>query len=164
MPGLLDHDSSRYADVLGRIGALSRGWRTATTRYDRREALEDIWRELGDDPTHAFPRSMVAHLLADIQADPHEETRWDLESLRVLAPVWEQTSDPRLFDAACRSLPSIYLSLACGARKRGDLDAAREYLRRARVILPVLPASPYTDELTTAIGALERVLRIGTGG
>jgi hypothetical protein len=163
MPGLLEHDSSRYSDVLARIGDIVPGWRTGTARYDRREALEDIWRELGDDPTRAFPRSMVAHLLADIQTDPHEETRWDLESLRVLAPVWEQTSDPRLFDAACRSLPSIYLSLACGARKRGDLEAAREYLRRARVTLPVLPGSPYTDELTMAIGNLERVLRIGAG-
>lgn len=159
LPAMLDHDTSAYAEILDRITAISRAW--TSTRAARRaqfEPLSRIWRELPDDPAYALPRAMVAHLLADVQADPRDELRWDTESLRCLAGVWEQTRDPRLFDAGRRCLPSIYLSLAEASLRCGDPAAAREYLRRSRMLAPVLDPGAYADRLAGAIGRMERRL------
>jgi hypothetical protein len=159
VPMLLEHDSTTYSETFARIIELSKGWRTSATRYERLGPLTEIWAELQTDhPTAALPMSMVAHLLADLQDDPSEELRWDLASLHALAPVWEQGTDGRLFDAACRSLPSIYLSLAHATYKCGDTNSAREYVRRARLIFPILPESRYTDQADASIASLERVL------
>jgi hypothetical protein len=159
VPPLLAHDTSHYAELFERVLEISSNWPSPQARAQQLAPLTEIWRELEhDDGSRALPKSMVAHLLADLQSDPVQEVHWDLESLRALSPVWEQRADPRLFDAGCRSLPSIYLSLACGARKCGDQAGAREYIRRARLILPVLPASHYTSRLTRAIESVERTL------
>jgi hypothetical protein len=161
VPTLLEHDSTTYSETFARIIELSKNWRTSADRRERLGPLTEIWAELQADPAAAaLPLSMVAHLLADLQDDPAEELRWDLASLRALAPVWEQCTDGRLYDAACRSLPSIYLSLALAARKCGDIGGAREYLRRARLIFPVLPESRYTDDVDASISTLERVLAV----
>ena len=158
---MLDHDTTGYQEILDRITAISRAWGSTRTRTRMRAQLgplTEIWEELRDDPGCALPRAMVAHLLADLQTDPTDELRWDRESLRCLAPVWEQVHDPRLFDAGRRCLPSIYLSLAGASRRCGDLVAAREYLRRARLVVPVLTPGRYTDHLTRAMRQMERDL------
>ena len=150
--GLLDHDMSNYKNIFNEIMEISRGWGAISDKQDRLLPLTTIWHGLQADPeTNALPRALVAHLLADLQLDPAAELQWDLESLRSLTPVWEQTADPRLFNAACRSLPSIYLSLARAAFGCADRLAAQEYLRRARAILPILPSCPYTSKLASAI-------------
>jgi hypothetical protein len=156
---LLDHDTSAYAEVFEQITLISKAWSTSrAAMLAQREPLERIWRDLRDAPGHALPRVMVAHLLADLQEDPHEELAWDLRSLRALAPIWEQVADPRLFDVGRRCLPSIYLSLAGASRRCGDIPAAREYLARSRALAVVLPPGAYHDGLTGEIAKLQRAL------
>lgn len=163
--GLLDHDISAYSLTFTNIIEISRTWHSRRSREAHLQPLEELWKELADgDPAWALPKSMVAHLLADLQTDPKRELHWDIESLRALSYIWEQSTDRRLFDVGCRCLPSIYLSLAGAARKCGDSTAAREYIRRARLTLPVLPETPYTNALSSAIENLHCRLAAGSAG
>lgn len=159
LPPMLDHDTTGYQEILDRITVISRAWGSTRARMRAQLVpLTQIWEELRDDPARALPRAMVAHLIADLQTDPADELRWDRESLRCLAPVWEQVHDPRLFDAGRRCLPSIYLSLAGASRRCGELAAAHEYLRRARLLAPVLTPGRYADHLIGTMRQMERDL------
>lgn len=163
VPQLLQHDDSNYAELFRRILEISTMWKSPQGRAQQLVPLSEIWDDLHDDSgSRALPKSFVAHLLADLQMDPQEERRLDVDSLRALTPVWVQCDDPRMFDVGCRFLPSIYLSLAIGTRKCGDQAGAREYLRRARLTLPVLPDTPYKREVISGIERAERKLRAGT--
>jgi hypothetical protein len=161
---MLDHDTSTYAEVLDRLDDISRAWRsTRRAMAAQLDPLMDIWDELRDrERSHALPRAMAAHLIADLQSEPRAELRWDLESLRALTPIWEQVSDPRLFDAGRRCLPSIYLSLAGASHKCGDVAGGREYLRRSETLADVVPPGAYRDRLITELIDLKRSMDIGS--
>lgn len=148
---LWTHNSTEYQDVLDRINELSRLWNTPQMLRTRPE-FERIWTEIEARRTFDWPRMVVAHHLADLQTNPHQEYEWDIRSLVSLAPIWLDTRDPRLYDAAKRSLPSIHLSLGGALTKMSCPDDAREHLRRARVELHWLPPCEYRDKVVRGIG------------
>lgn len=157
LPAMLEHDTSQYDEELQAIMAISTQWgKPAAHRMQLRAPLMKLWEKIGPREDWGFLRSFAAHLIADVQTDPAEELRWDLLSLRVLMPVWENPADPRLYDAARRGLSSIYLSLAGASWKCGRRTDAAEYLRRARIHLAQIPAGDYADSLVAAIDRLAR--------
>jgi hypothetical protein len=110
---------------------------------EARALFASLWAELGPDgdPLH---RVAVAHAMADVQDDPHEELAWDL---RALAAV-EGLSDERAASAGVTGpvaafYPSLHLNLGEDYRKVGDVAAARRHLELGLAAAGTLPDDGY---------------------
>jgi tetratricopeptide (TPR) repeat protein len=114
----------------------------------RREAARDlfaqIWDEIGGergDPLHVC---VLAHSMADVQDDVHQELVWDQRALAAA----DSLTDARVAQAGvplpvAGLYPSLHLNLGECYRKLGDLDRAREHLRRARAGIGALGDNDY---------------------
>ncbi|GAA3381745.1 hypothetical protein [Cryptosporangium minutisporangium] len=104
----------------------------------------EIWDEIGGEQGDPLHRSTLAHAMADVQDDVHEELVWDLRALTAAALI----TDARMGQAGL-SLPvaglysSLHLNLSECYRKLGDLDRAREHLEQARATLGALGDDDY---------------------
>ncbi|MFY1668850.1 tetratricopeptide repeat protein [Plantactinospora sp. WMMB334] len=124
-------------------------------REAARDLFAQIWDEIGGergDPLHVC---VLAHAMADVQDDVHQELVWDL---RAMAAV-ELLTDGRVAQAGVTLpvaglYPSLHLNLAECYRKLGDLDRARDHLRRARAGIGVLGDDGYAQLIK---GGLERL-------
>src|SRR5437764_9445462 len=113
-------------------------------RTDEARALfATIWADLGPDgdPLH---RVAVAHAMADLQDDPHDELAWDLHALAAI----EDVSDERAAAAGVTSpvaafYPSLHLNLGEDYRKVGDPQAARRHLDLGLAAAAALPDDGY---------------------
>ncbi|MFI0420677.1 tetratricopeptide repeat protein [Spongiactinospora sp. 9N601] len=118
--------------ILARIGQgvelnHHRGQRVAA-----RELFAQIWEDIGGehgDPLHVC---VLAHSMADVQDDVHEELVWDLRALAAAG----QITDERVARAGvplpvAGLYPSLHLNLGECYRKLGDLTRARDHLRQA---------------------------------
>src|SRR5699024_9953950 len=113
---------------LGRQGSLAAARTTFTV----------LWHELGPQGD-ALLRCSVAHSMADVQDDPHDELRWDLRALDAA----EEITDARVRSAgmgtSARALyPSLHLNLAEAYRTLGQLDHAGDHLERGRATADAL--------------------------
>jgi len=114
-----------------------------------------IWDEIGGergDPLHVC---VLAHAMADVQDDVHEELVWDRRALAAA----DVLTDERLADAGvvlpvAGLYPSLHLNLAECYRKLGDLDRARENLRDAWAGIGALGDDEYGRLIK---GGLERL-------
>jgi tetratricopeptide (TPR) repeat protein len=109
-----------------------------------RELLATIWSELEKPDADPLHRVALAHAMADVQDDVHDELEWDL---RALAAV-EDVTDERARQAGVQSpaaafYPSLHLNLGDCYRRLGDPTRAREHLERARAALDALPDDGY---------------------
>jgi hypothetical protein len=94
----------------------------AGNREGARARLAALWDEMHPDGD-ALHRCMIAHYMADMQADPRQELLWDRRALEAAGS---------LTGAGAKEYhPSLHLNLAEGYRKLGDWDAAREHLAQA---------------------------------
>lgn len=119
-----------------------------------RRALEQLWDELGPsgDP---LQRCVVAHHLADLQADPAAALVWDQRALAtVFGPGVPLDEGMRGF------LPSLYLNLADSHRRVGDFDVARMQLTIARGHLDVLANDAYGAVIRTKLDRVEAALDV----
>jgi hypothetical protein len=110
---------------------------------EARTLFSAIWADLGPDgdPLH---RVAVAHALADLQDDPHEELAWDLRALEAV----EGISDERAAAAGVTSpvaafYPSLHLNLGEDYRKVGNPEAARRHLGLGLAAVGALPDDGY---------------------
>jgi hypothetical protein len=95
-----------------------------------RVQLEGLWHSLPQDD--GFHRCIIAHYLADIQPEPHDELRWDQAALSAALVSNAESFDNRIPDVTFRSfLPSLHLNLASSYERVGDLDAAKVHARNA---------------------------------
>jgi hypothetical protein len=103
--------------------------------------LTEIWNDPAADALH---RVAVAHYLADLQSDPHEELRWDERALAVADGVTDERAAAAGVTAPVRAFyPSLHLNLGESYRKVGDVAAAREQLARGRASVDALPDDGY---------------------
>ena len=114
----------------------------------RREAARDlfaqIWDQIGGergDPLHVC---VLAHAIADVQDDVHEELVWDQRALAAA----DLLTDARVAEAGVTLpvaglYPSLHLNLGECYRKLGDLGRAREHLQRARAGIGALGDDEY---------------------
>ena len=129
---------------------------------EARELFEQIWAELGPDgdPLH---RVTVAHYLADLQDDPHEELAWDLRALEAVDGV----TDDRAAAAGATGpvaafYPSLHLNLGEDYRKIGDAEAARRHLELGRAAAGALPDDGYGQLIRGGLEGLAQ--RLGEAG
>jgi hypothetical protein len=127
---------------------------------EARELFASIWADLGPDgdPLH---RVAVAHAMADVQDDPHEELAWDL---RALAAV-EGLTDERATAAGATGpvaafYPSLHLNLGEDYRTVGDLAAARRHLELGLAAAGTLPDDGYGQLIRGGLEGLARRLSV----
>jgi hypothetical protein len=121
---------------------------------EARTLFSAIWADLGPDgdPLH---RVAVAHAMADLQDDPHEELAWDLRALEAV----EGISDERAAAAGVTSpvaafYPSLHLNLGEAYRKAGDPVRARAHLELGTVAAAQLGTDGYAGMIRTGLRAL----------
>ncbi len=122
---------------------------------DRDRARDELTR-LWDTAEEALHRVTIAHYLADLQDDPHDELRWDQRAL---------TAAARLTDAAAQGfheslevrgfLPSLHLNLADVHHRLGHLGAARTHLASAQSFIDALADDGYGTMIKSGITSLE---------
>jgi hypothetical protein len=91
-----------------------------------------IWEEIGGaegDPLHVC---VLAHSMADVQDDVHQELLWDQRALTAA----DRLTDDRMAQAGLTVTlaglyPSLHLNLADCYRRLGELSLARMHLREA---------------------------------
>ncbi|BAL88739.1 hypothetical protein AMIS_35190 [Actinoplanes missouriensis 431] len=132
-------------------------------RQGRPDAARDlftaIWTEIGGergDPLHV---SVLAHAMADVQADPYQELLWDQRALTATGAL----TDDRLAEAGvpmpvAALYPSLHLNLAGCHLKLGDRARAREHVELARAGLGALADDDYGRLIRTGLEQLEQQL------
>jgi hypothetical protein len=112
-------------------------------REAARHRFAEIWDEIGErgDPLH---RCTLAHVMADVQVDVHDELRWDQRALAAAELVTEARAQQAGMTLPVAALyPSLHLNLSECYRKLGDLARAREHLQQARASIDVLGDDEY---------------------
>lgn len=113
-----------------------------------------IWAEIGVDGD-AFHRCAVAHHMADLQDDPHEELLWDLRALDAADLVTDERARRAGVESPVRGFyPSLHLNLGEAYRKLGDIDRARGHLERGQAAVGALGDDGYGQMVK---GGLDRL-------
>ena len=129
---------------------------------EARELFAQIWAELGPDgdPLH---RVTVAHHMADLQEDPHEELAWDLRALDAVDGVTDQrAADAGATGPVAAFYPSLHLNLGEDYRKIGDAESARRHLELGRAAAGALPDDGYGQLIRGGLEGLAQ--RLGEAG
>jgi hypothetical protein len=112
-------------------------------RAGARALFAEVWGELGadGDPLH---RCALAHSMADVQDDPHEELAWDERALEAA----EATTDERAAEAGMAFpvrafYPSLHLNLGDVHHRLGHRDEALRHLGLGRAAVGALGDDGY---------------------
>ena len=124
-----------------------------------REVFAEIWDEIGGtqgDPLHVC---VLAHAMADVQDDVHQELLWDQRALTAA----DQLTDDHVVQAGVALpvaglYPSLHLNLGECYRKLGDLDHARAHLRQAQASIGVLGDDGYGQLIRGGLDRLAHLL------
>jgi hypothetical protein len=128
-------------------------------REAARRMFAGIWAEIGGehgDPLHVC---VLAHSMADVQDDVHDELIWDQ---RALAAAHLLTDD-RVAEAGvplsvAGLYPSLHLNLAECYRRLGDSRRAREHLQQAQAGIGALADDEYGRLIRSGLDRLTQQL------
>jgi hypothetical protein len=132
---------------------------------DQREAarllFSQIWDEIGGEQGDPLHVCVLAHAIADVQDDVHQELAWDQRALAAADTLNdERTTQAGVTLPVTGLYPSLHLNLADCYRKLGDLDHARKHLHHAQAGIHALGDDEYgqliragTDRLTQQLTA-----------
>ena len=130
--------------ILARIGegvALHhhRGQREAA-----RDVFTQLWNEIGGEQGDPLHVCVLAHAMADVQDDVHEELVWDQRALAAADLLTEaRVAQAGVALPVAGLYPSLHLNLSDCYRKLGELDRAREHLRQAEAGMDALGDDDY---------------------
>ncbi|HEX3366852.1 hypothetical protein [Phenylobacterium sp.] len=122
-------------------------------KQQSRARLLDLWERLwpGGAPLQLCS---MAHHLADTATDIAGELEWDLRALEAATGSREPEDRKPSLDIPESGLPSLYLSVAEGYRRLGDLERARRHVACAERRIDALPDDAYG---TLVRGGLRRL-------
>jgi hypothetical protein len=130
--------------TLARIGQAvelhhGRGRRKAAHHF-----FAQIWEEIGGEQGDPLHVCVLAHSMADVQDDVHQELFWDQRAMAAA----DLLTDDRVAQAGVTLsvaglYPSLHLNLAECYRKLGDLGRAREHLEGAQAGISALGDDEY---------------------
>lgn len=132
-------------------------------RAAARELFARLWSEIGEDgdPLH---RCALAHSMADVQDDLHQELRWDERALAAADALTDERAAAAGVPAGVASFyPSLHLNLAECHRRLGDAGAARGHLEQARAALGALADDGYGRMIRGGLDRLSARLDAGEG-
>ena len=115
-------------------------------REAARVLFAEIWDEIGGEQADPLHTCTLAHAMADVQDDVHQELVWDQRALAAA----DLLTDARLAHAGVTLsvvglYPSLHLNLSECYRKLGDLDRAREQLKQAQATIGALGDDGYAQ-------------------
>ncbi|MEU4540262.1 tetratricopeptide repeat protein [Streptosporangium sp. NPDC023825] len=124
-------------------------------REAARELFAQIWDDIGGEQGDPLHVCVLAHSMADVQDDVHQELMWDLRALAAADLVTdEQVAQAGVPLSVAGLYPSLHLNLSDCYRKLGDLERAREHLEQARAGIGALGDDEYGQLIR---GGLERL-------
>ncbi|WP_171169235.1 hypothetical protein [Streptomyces sp. I05A-00742] len=113
--------------------------------------LWDVIGATGD----ALHRCVLAHSMADVQDDPHEELVWDLRALEAADLITdERMQQAGVAGSVAGFYPSLHLNLGDVYRRLGDLDRARDHLARGRAAIGALGDDGYGQMIKKGLDRL----------
>jgi hypothetical protein len=124
-------------------------------REAARAVFAEVWSDMGGESGDPFHRCALAHSMADVQEDVHDELVWDLRAL----DATDLLTDERAAQAGVTSpvagfYPSLHLNLGECYRKLGNLDLAREHFQRGQAAVGALGDDGYGHMIK---GGLDRL-------
>jgi hypothetical protein len=127
-----------------------------------RTTFNTLWDEVGDDgdPLH---RCAIAHAMADVQDDPHDELTWDLRALAAADGLTdERVRSAGALGSARSFLPSLHLNLADVYRRLDQPEEALHHLEVGLATVDALGDDGYGAMIREGLGHIERQLDDGT--
>ena len=122
-------------------------------RQEAAGALRALWDAAGDD---ALKRVTIAHHLADLQDDPHEELIWDRRALAAVAGLTDRHAQDFHESLQVRGfLPSLHLNLADVHHRLGHHAEARVHLASAQSFIDALADDGYGAMIRSGISSLQ---------
>jgi len=113
-------------------------------REAARHQFTEIWEEIGGEQGDPLHRCTLAHAMADVQVDVHDELLWDRRALAAAELITNARATQAGVTLPVAGLyPSLHLNLSECYRKLGDLARAREHLQQARATIGVLGDDEY---------------------
>lgn len=123
------------------------------------ELFARIWDEIGGEQGDPLHVCVLAHAMADVQDDVHEELVWDRRALAAAGRLTDaRTAQAGVLLPVAGLYPSLHLNLSECYRKLGDLDSAREHLERARTGIGALGDNQYAQLIRTGMERLTQLL------
>jgi hypothetical protein len=124
-------------------------------REAARDLFEQIWEDIGGEQGDPLHVCVLAHSMADVQDDVHQELMWDLRALAAADLVTDERVGQAGVTLSVAGLyPSLHLNVSECYRKLGDLGRAREHLRQARAQIGALGDDEYGQLIR---GGLDRL-------
>jgi hypothetical protein len=124
-------------------------------REAARELFAQIWDDIGGEQGDPLHVCVLAHSMADVQDDAHQELMWDLRALAAVGLITDERVAQAGVPLSVAGLyPSLHLNLSECYRKLGDLGRAREHLQQARAGIGALGDDEYGQLIKNG---LERV-------
>jgi hypothetical protein len=129
-------------------------------RESARLLFAEIWDEIGGEQGDPLYVCTLAHAMADVQDDVHQELIWDQRALAAAGLL----TDARVAQAGVTLpvaglYPSLHLNLSECYRKLGDLDRAREHLQEARTMIGALGDDGYGRMIKDGMERIAELLR-----
>lgn len=144
-------------EIMARVGVAM----AAAQQGDRAEAralFAATWDDVGGDGD-PFHRCAVAHSMADVQDDPHDELAWDLRALEAADLLTDERIEAGGVAGSVRGFyPSLHLNLADVYLRLGQDDLSREHLLLGRAALDALSDDGYAHMIRDALDRVEREL------
>jgi hypothetical protein len=118
-----------------------------------------LWQDIGGAGGDAFHRCAIAHSMADACDDVVEELAWDLRALEAADSLTDARAAEGGVHVAVKAFyPSLHLNLGDCYRRLGDVDRARDHVKRGRASLGALPDDGYSAMIRDGFDRLARAL------
>lgn len=145
--------------TLARIGQAVELHHGQGRRDDARDMFAQIWQQIGEEQGDPLHVCVLAHSMADVQDDAHQELLWDQRALAAAALL----TDDRVAEAGvplsvAALYPSLHLNLADCHHKLGDLAQAREHLQQAQAKINTLADDAYGKLIRDGLDRLAKQL------
>ncbi|TDD24143.1 hypothetical protein [Nonomuraea diastatica] len=132
----------------------------------QREAARDLFAQIWDgiggeqgDPLHIC---VLAHAMADVRDDVHQELVWDQRALAAADLITdERVAQAGVTLSVAGLYPSLHLNLCECYRKLGDLDHAREHLQQAQATIGALGDDEYAQLIKSGLERMTEQLDAG---
>ncbi|BCY08975.1 hypothetical protein [Actinoplanes sp. L3-i22] len=145
--------------TLIRIGEAAQLHHHQGQRDTARHLLSQIWDEIGGEQGNPLHVCVLAHTMADVQDDAHQELLWDQLALAAAYLLNdERTAQAGVALPVAGLYPSLHLNLADCYRKLGDLDRAREHLHHAQAGIDALGDDEYGQLIRNGLNTLTQQL------
>ncbi|TMR22704.1 hypothetical protein ETD86_10625 [Nonomuraea turkmeniaca] len=129
-------------------------------REAARDLFAQIWDDIGGEQGDPLHVCVLAHAMADVQDDVHQELLWDLRALDAADLLTdERVAQAGVTLSAAGLYPSLHLNLSECYRKLGDLGRAREHLQQAQSTIDALGDDEYAQLIKSGLERLTEQLR-----